>query len=151
MSDNEAEKYELVVPGIGQLVNLQDAQECAQALATIRDWESDFRGVKATLTDAIVDHGRVMGTKTLHMEDGRTASLSGGTETIYDSERIELGLRALGMPEERIREVVEETVTYKVNAVEAKRVAGANEEYAKVIAENSHQVQKPVYVSIRKR
>jgi hypothetical protein len=148
---NELEKRELVLPGIGQIVDLSDYEDSAFALATVRDLEQQLREIKGVLTDAIVDGARVMGTKTLHLKDGRVATLSAGTETIYDAERIEDGLRALGMPEERIREVVQETVTYKVNAVEAKRVAGANEEYARVIDENSHQVQKPIYVSMRSR
>jgi alcohol dehydrogenase class IV len=149
MNGQEVERREIVLPGIGQIVDLTDGQDSAVALATVRDLERQLKEIKSVLTDAIVDHARVLGTKTLRLNDGRVATLSAGTETIYDAERIETGLRALGMPEERIREVVVETLAYKVNAVEAKRVAGANPDYAKVIEDFSQTVHRPIYVSMR--
>lgn len=151
MSGNELERRDLLVPGTGQVVDLTNEVECSLALDAVRQFETELKGIKAVLTDAIVDRARVQGTKTLRLPDGRVANLSAGTETVYDAQRIEEGLRALGMPEERIREVVREEVTYKVDAVEAKRVASANEQYAEVIRDNSHVVQKPIYVSVRRR
>ncbi len=145
------ERRELAVPGTGELVDLNDEQSCARALATVRDFESELREVKGILTGAIVERSKVLGSKTIPLEDGRVATVSTDREVVYDAEAIEQAFRELGMPEERIREIVEETVTYKVKAVEAKRAAGANPEYDRVLKENARDVDKTPYVSIRRR
>jgi hypothetical protein len=140
----------LVVPGVGEIVNLDDYRSCATALDGIRDLEQQLREVKAELQRAIAHEAERQGTKTLIIEGGRKAVLFGGRELSYDAERLELGLREAGMPEERIREIVEETVTYKVKAVEAKRAASANPEYAYVVDSCRTEIETPVRVSIRR-
>jgi hypothetical protein len=141
---------QLVVPGTGEVVNLNDYRECALALDSVRDIESDLRAIKSELQRAIAAEATRQGTRTLELPDGRKAVLSGGTETGYDPEKLELGLREAGMPEERIREIVELTYTYKVKAVEAKRAAAANPEYAYVVDSCRTEIEAPVRVSIRK-
>lgn len=141
---------DLAIPGTGELVNLDDHRSCARALASLRYLESEFREAKAILTRAIAEEAARQGTKTLELEDGRKAVVSGGSEMEYDAEALEQGLRDAGMPEFRIREVVEETVTYKVKAVEAKRAAGANPAYEAVVERCRRTVEKPFVVSIRR-
>lgn len=141
---------ELVVPGIGELVSLDDENQCANALSALRDFEYSVREAKAILTAAIAERGRVLGTQTLTLEDGRKAVIKGSSETNYDAEKIEEGLRGLGMPEERIREIVVETVQYKVAAGEAKRAAAANEDYASVIDGAKIVIEKIPYVTIQR-
>lgn len=137
--EREGEAGELVVPGIGTVVDLSDPQQCALALADVREIESMFAGTKRRLTEAIVEASKQRGTKTLHL-DGLTATIKGDSVTSYDAEEIEVGLRAAGMPEDRIREIVKETVSYRVVANEAKKAAGANPAYANVI--DSHKTTK---------
>lgn len=141
---------ELAVPGTGEIVNLDDESQCVAALAGLRDFESMIKEAKSALTNAIIERSRVLGSKTLHLDSGLKAEIRGGEETVYDAEEIEEGLRALGMPEDRIREIVIETVSYKVAAIEAKRAASANEEYGKVIDSAKMTIEKPQYVSISK-
>jgi hypothetical protein len=141
---------ELVIPGVGAVVKLDDPLEVAKALDDIRDLERQFREIKAELTRAIVHASQKAGTKTLHME-GMSAEVKGGSVTVYDEVAIEEGLRACGMPEERIREIVVETISYKVSAVEAKRAAAANPAYGIVIHENSQVVESPPSVSISRK
>lgn len=138
---------ELVVPGVGEVVDLTDTRQVALALDTVRDLERQLRGVKAELTNAIVYASRTEGVKTLHFE-GCSATIKGGTETNYDAEAIELGLREAGMPEERIREIVKETVSYTVDAVKAKQAAAANPAYAAVIDAHRVSNEKAPYVTI---
>lgn len=138
---------ELVIPGLGQLVDLADIPEVARTLDHVRDLERQLREIKTALTEAIVEASQREGTKTLHME-GLTATIKSGTDIHYDAEAIEEGLRAAGMPEERIREVVVETITYKVSAVKAKQAAGANPAYAEIIEANRREIEKPPYVTI---
>ena len=139
---------EIIVPGTGALVDLNDENSIVTALADLRQHEMLVRGVKAALTEAFIERTKALGRRTLHLEDGRVASLSSSEETEYDAEEIEVALRALGMPEERIREIVEERVSYKVKAVEMKRAAAANPDYDRIMQENSRKVEKNIYVKI---
>jgi hypothetical protein len=140
---------EIAVPGTGELVSLEDARSCVFALDAVRDLERQIREAKAELTQAIIAHSKMQGTKTLHLE-GLRAEIRGGTETVYDAEAIEEGLREAGMPEDVLAEVVVPTVTYKVDARRAERAAKANPEYAAVIEKHKSTVEKSTYVSIRR-
>lgn len=142
---------ELVVPGVGEVVDLSDEIACVEALVAVRNFESQIREAKAMLTAAIVERARVMGTQTLTLPNGSKASLRGGTETVYDATEIEENLRALGCPEERIREIVVEEISYKVSAREAKRAGAANSEYKAVIEGATETIEKPVYVSVSRK
>ena len=140
---------ELAIPGTGELVDLSDEVSCAQALMAVRDFERNIREAKAALTAAIVERSRVLGTKTIHLSDGRKAEIRGGSETTYDAHEIEEGLRALGMPEDRIREIIIEEISYKVSAREAQRAGAANEDYKSVIENAKRIEEKSHYVVIK--
>lgn len=142
------EGADLVVPFTGEVVNLEDEASCTQALVAIRQFEQQIREAKSALTQAIAERARILGTQTLHLPNGQKAEVRGGPTISYDAEQIETELRALGMPEERIREIVVEEVSYKVSAREAKRAAAANEEYAAVIESAKTVEEKPIYISI---
>lgn len=146
-SAEEVRSTELVVPGIGEVVNLDDPRQVALALDAIRDLERQFGAVKGELTRAIEYASQIEGSKTIRFEGGK-AVLSSSTETLYDAELIEEGLRAAGMPEDRIREIVKETVSYKVDGVKAKQAAGANPAYAAVIDAHKTVIDKRAYVTI---
>lgn len=121
-----------ILPVTGEVIDLNDAAACARALADVRAFENDFRQVKALLSDALVALSQREGTKTLHTAGGKV-TVKGGSETTYDGEMLEVELRQAGMSEERIREIVVETVTYSVRASEAKRAAAANPAYAAAV------------------
>lgn len=141
---------ELVVPGTGELVDLDDEIACVQALIAVRNFEQQFREVKAALTAAIVERAKVLGTQTLTLPDGSKASLKGGSEISYDAEELMEQLRQLGMPEKRISEIVVEEVSYKVSAREAKRAAAANPEYEAVIESAKTTTEKPIYITVQR-
>jgi hypothetical protein len=142
-----SESTELVVPGLGTVVDLADPAACAFALDDIREMERQFRYLKTELTERIVEAARVEGTKTLHFPGG-TVTVTTGEDYSYDAEEIEVGLRAAGMPENRIREVVKETVSYKVDAVKARQAGAANPAYAEVVEAHKELVVKSPSVSI---
>jgi len=141
---------EVAIPFTGEVVSLTDAGAMARALEDIRDIEAQFRSLKATFSMAFQMLAEREGTKTLALPDGRKAVLTGGKEMSYDAERLEIGLREAGMPEERIREIVELTYTYRVKAVEAKRAAAANPLYADVVEMCRTETVTPTRVSIRR-
>jgi hypothetical protein len=55
------------------------------------------------------------------------------------------------MPEERIAQIIEQTVTLKVKTGEAKKAANANPEYARVIEDARSEQPKTQYVSIKRK
>lgn len=139
---------ELIIP-TGELVELEDPQQVARALETLRSFEQQIREAKAELTFVLVEYSRHLGSRTITFENGQRAIIKGGSETHYDAEAIMEGLRQMGMSEARLSEIVQETVSYKVNAVEAKRAANANPDYAAVIDEHSRQVERRHSVELR--
>ncbi len=143
----ESQNMEVVLPATGEVVNLESLSEVIRALASVREVEALLREVKGVLQDAARHHSQMLGTKTLRVEGVGKLEVKGGTETVYEAEEIERGLREAGMPEERIREIVSETVTYSVRAVEAKRAAAANPAYAEVIERHRRIVEKRPSVS----
>jgi hypothetical protein len=138
---------ELVVPGIGQIVSLDAPKEVAVALDSIRDLEYQLRIAKQDLTRALVHASEQAGSKTLRYGNVE-AVIKGGTATVYDAEEIRSGLLAAGMSEERVAEIVVETVSSKVSANEAKRAASANPKYAEVIDAHKTVVEMAPSVSI---
>lgn len=122
---------ELVVAGVGSVVNLDKPAEVAQALADVRALENALRDVKPILTGALVEESKRQGKKTLRFGDLEVV-ISQSREIVWDLEVLAELLDA-GMSEERYAELVTETVTYKVSAQEAKIIAGANPEYARII------------------
>jgi len=141
----------MVLPHSGQVLDLHDEVEVAVALDEVRRMQAHLHSAVRVMSEALAARAAVLGTKSIPLSGGRVAAISGGTTRAYDAQEIERGLRALGMPEERIREIVVEEVRYTVKANEAKRAAGANPAYAEVIDAATTEIEKPVSVSIRKR
>lgn len=140
---------ELIVPGTGELLSLDDPAAVARAHRDLTDLEADIRNAKAVLADRLAVESARQGTKTLRWE-GVEVEMRGGSSTVYQAEEIEQGLREAGMPEERIREIVKETVSYTVDGRAAKSAAGANPDYKRVIEQASRVIEKPLYPSVKR-
>jgi hypothetical protein len=74
-----------------------------------------------------------------------------GTRTTIAADVLEQKLREAGMPEERISEIVTQTVSYRADAAEAKKAARTNEAYAEALKAASTTAQLNPSVSIRRR
>ena len=140
---------EIVLRYTGEIVSLDDPAQIVDAIQTIRDLEAESGTVKRELTDALAGLAAVQGSKPFTLPDGRKAEIRGGDETVYDPETVETGFRSAGMPEERIRDIIEETVTYRVRVREARQAAAANPAYAAVLAAASRVQEKPTTISIK--
>lgn len=145
-----APTHTFVVPGTGEVIDLDNPSDCTRALAAIREFKTQLAFVEADLTRTLLAESESRGVKTMHF-DGLTATITGGTSTRYDPEFIEAGLRRAGMPEDRIREVVVETVSSKVSVSKAKQAAAANAKYRKVIEKGSATVETHRSVSVKPR
>lgn len=143
--------HEVAIPGTGAIVDLSDGVAAAQALDDLREFEKLIYEAKQALTRAIAAHAEGIGMLTFELPDGRKAEVTLRPEIVYEAEVIEQRLREAGMPEERIREIVKEEVTYKVVAKEAKKAAAANYEYASIIEDAKTEVPRNPSVTIRRR
>lgn len=141
----------IVLPHSGEVIDPHDAKQCGTALDELRRMERHIGEAKRALSYAIAEECKRQGTKSIDVGGGRRAEVRGGPEKAYDAEALERDLRAAGMPEDRLREIVTETVSYSVVAREAKRAAGANEEYARIIERNTTEIERPISVTIRRR
>lgn len=141
---------ELILPHSGELVSLTDTAAVCRALDELRDLEIRVRELKAMLTDAVVDESRRQGSKTLHLPGNLHAEVKGGEKVLWDAQQLESDLRDLGMPEERIREIVVEEVSYTVAAAKAKQAARANEDYAAAVESARTVVEVRPSVSVKR-
>lgn len=139
----------LVVPTTGELVSLDDPQQCVNTLLEIRELEERVRELKRALSEAIAEHSRMAGTKTLTFGD-MTASVGSRSKVLWDVEVLE-ELLAAGLPAERFDQLVTAEVTYKVNLKVANSIASSNEEYAAIIERAKSEQPQAVSVTIRRQ
>jgi len=144
-----AEQPNLVVPLSGELVDLRDPDHVAKALDTVRDMKHQLDGTRAVLEQVLRLESVRQGTKTLHLETC-TAEITGGETVHYDGEQLAYLLEKAGMPTDRVNEIVQAVVTYKVNAAKAKAAAGANPVYAHAVDRTRTTKPVPWRVTIKR-
>jgi hypothetical protein len=93
-------------------------------------------------TDFLLEQSRREGTKTFHTAAG-DVSLSGGPTVEYDAHTLEELLREAGCPEDRIRAVVKEEITYKVDRAVLRQLVAANPDYAAAADLAKRDIEKP--------
>lgn len=144
----EVASQALIVLPTGELVDLSDPSSCAKALAAVREIESQVREVKGAIVDSLTEEAKRRGENTIELEDGTRIQVKRNYEVEWDTEMLEQDLLAAGMPEQRIREIVVETVSYTVKAVEANKVAKANPAYAEAIGRARSETERRPTISI---
>ena len=143
----EVTSTELVLP-TGQIINLDDPASCAEALIVVREIESHMKEVKAAIVDRLAEEAKRRGENVFELPDGQRVAVKRNYDVEWDHVGLEADLRAAGMPEERIREIIPEEVSYSVKAVEANKAAKANPEYAKAVASARSEVDKRPSISL---
>lgn len=137
----------LVLP-TGELVDLSDPASCAHALAAIREMESMLREVKGAIVDVFVEERRVRGVDEIELPNGDVVKVTRKYKIQWDADQLEEDLRAAGMPEERIREVIVEEVTHTVKTVEANKAAKRNADYAQAISRARTEIEERPTISL---
>lgn len=132
---------EIALPATGELIPRDDPERIARAIHDLRALDADIRDALRALTDALIEYAGIEGVTGILRLGPYQAEIRPNNRTVWDSELLEDGLRAAGMPEARIREIVVETVTHTVNAVEARRAARANPAYGAVVERASRTLQ----------
>jgi hypothetical protein len=139
----------IVVPLTGEYVELDEPAEVAKALDSVRRLKRDLDEIRATLEDALRVASERAGSRTLHLDD-MTVVVSGGDKVEYDVVELAMRLRAAGLPERRLSELVVETVTYRVDQRVARSVAASNPTYAAMLERCRRTVPAPWRVAIKR-
>jgi hypothetical protein len=139
----------VVVPLTGEYVELDNPAEVATALESVRRMKRDLDDVRATLEDALRVASERAGSRTLHLDDV-TAIVSGGEKVEYDAEELAAALRTAGLPEQRLAELIVETVSYRVDQRVARSVEASNPRYAAALERCRRVVPAPWRVAIKR-
>lgn len=139
---------ELVLPGVGEILSLDSASQAARAFARLKELEDQIKDARRECTDALRYYSSVFGSRTLRFDDAPGIELTADEETLIDAEQLEMDFRAAGMPESVIRDIVVETVTYKVNLTKVRAAAKTNPDYAAALEKNSRVVPKTQYAKL---
>jgi hypothetical protein len=132
----------LVLPASGVLVNLEDEREIAIAYRDLKKLKDQVLDAERVLREAMRYRSEILATKTFHIDGVGKVELKGTTRVDYpDPQALEEELREAGCPEEVIREIVVEQVSWKVDGTRARRAAGANAAYAEIIERHKRTVE----------
>jgi hypothetical protein len=140
---------ELVNVFTGELVNAGDVGELGEYLRTVREKAGQLQGIRAELERMIVEHARVLGTKTIHAATGDLVITGGEAKTIDDPSALMDELHQAGLPLDRVAKAVRTTIEYKPDWRVLKQLAAANDEYARLIEARTVIEEKPWRVSVR--
>jgi hypothetical protein len=138
-----------VVPLTAEIVELGDPVQAAKALDTVRRFKRDLDEARVVLEDALRVASERAGSRTLHLDD-MTVVVSGGDKVEYDVLELASRLRAAGLPEQRLTELVVETVTYRVDQRVARSVEASSPRYAAVLERCRRTVPAPWRVAIKR-
>lgn len=132
----------------GELMPVADADKLAGYLDLVREKVRELHAIRAEVEQYLVEHFEREGSKTIRTENHEIV-LTGGEETVYDP-TVLLELLDRGLPQKRFDQLVTTHVSYKVSAAQAKRIAGANPEYAEVVQRATTVVEKPYRVNVKR-
>ena len=122
----------LLNPLTGELVPAADIAAVGEAIDALKEHRRQVEAAISAFTQAAVEQSRVHGTRTLRA-DGVEVVLSADSALEWDTTEL-VKLLDAGLPEERYRELVKETVTLSVNASVARQLEGANDAYRVIIS-----------------
>lgn len=138
---------DLLNPFTGELVPSTDIARVAATLDDLREIRQKLNDAVAVFTEAVIAESRRVGSKTL-TAGAVKLELSADSTIEWDVEEL-LKLRDLGLPEARYDELVQQTVSFKVNGSVARQLEGASEEYAAVINNARVRLPKKQYVTVK--
>ena len=127
-----AEHPQLVLP-TGELVYLRDPAQVAHGLDQVREAKRQLDELRVLLEALLRLESQRVGSKTLHLEGGLAAVVSGGSRTVYDPEQLAEALEQAGLPADRLAQAVRPVVEWKVDQRVLKQLEASNPVYAEAI------------------
>lgn len=151
MSETEAMSTEIVHRLTdGVIVERDDVETATFFLGRIEEEKTEIGRVEAALKDLVREWYATHGGPQTIRHQGVKVTLGSGEETLYDAQALEAALREAGMPETSIRDIIVETISYKVDATKAKQAAKANPVYAAAVDACSTKYSKTPSVSVKR-
>lgn len=143
----EAVSTELALPN-GVVIDTLVIADVVSAIKDLDMLKAQVAAARRHLVELVMEERKRTGSAaTMHV--GRsTVSIAVAKEIVWDLEEL-AKLRDAGLPEETWNELVITTVSDKVNANVAKRIAGANDDYAKIIAAARTDHEKNPTVTVK--
>lgn len=111
-------------------------------LARLAEMEQNIRTAKSAITEYVIEESARQGTKTFDTPSGKLV-LEGGPETVVEGHDLAKLLREAGCPEARIKDVVTEEISYKVNRRVLNQMVKANPDYAAAAELTTSTVGRP--------
>lgn len=136
----------IVHPGTGEAVPADQADQVARILDELREHGKKVQEQRRNAELALADYARTVGAKTFELAGFKVAIRDQDTIT-WDIDTLER-LLELGLPEDRWNQLVEQTISLKVNTRVAKQLAAANPTYADVIEKAQERADGRLYVSV---
>lgn len=139
----------VVVPASGEVVDLSNPAEVARALEAVETIAAQAAEAKRLLNGALVRYSTdVAVSRTFTIPGAGKFERTGGPRTEYERpDEIRRELLALGIPAERVAEIVVETVDRKVNGTEANKAAKASPAVEEVLARHRRKIDAPYRVT----
>ena len=135
----------------GQIIDLREPAEVANALSDVREAKRQLDAIRQLLEDVLRLESSRQGTKTLHLEDGLTAVVSGGNRPEYDLPVLADMLRDAGLPEDRLEQLIVATISYRLDQSVARQLRSANPAYAAALDACRRDVPAPWRVNIERK
>lgn len=139
---------ELLNPLSGELIPATEIGKIADAVLQIREMELKLQNARRLFASVIIEESRRQGTRTL-TGDGYRAEVSAPDELQWDIELLREGLTRLGLSEQRLNELIRQTVEYKVDGNVARQIASVGPEYKAAVEAAKSRVPKAQYVSVK--
>ena len=138
---------ELVDPRSGELVATPD--RVVDVLDYIRFQRQELYRLQRVAEELLVMEAERRGANVFEA-GGHKVQVSEQRAIVWDEQRLERELRALGLPEERLAELMQPTVTYKVSARVANQIVAASPDvYGPVVSSCRQDVLKGKRVSLK--
>jgi hypothetical protein len=142
------ESTALVLRHSGEVVDPNDEKQLAKAIQSVQTLKARLAEADRDLRAAFAARAAHLGQRTLQIPGVGRLEVKNASDTTYDVERLEEGLREAGMPEDRIEQMFKTVVTRQAVAAELKRAASANPKYAEVIEACKTVTERTPSVSI---
>ena len=138
---------ELVDPRTGELVGTPD--RIVDVLGYIREQRQELYRLQRVAEDLLAMEAERRGANVFEA-GGRTVQVSEQRAIQWDEQRLERELRALGLPEERLAELMQPMVIYKVSARVANQIVAASPDvYGPVVKSCREDIEKGKRVSLK--
>lgn len=143
----EAVSSALVLPN-GTVIDTENILEVVDAIRDLDLLKAQVTSARRHLVEFVMEERRRTGSSaTMHVGNA-TITISAAREIVWDMETLGR-LREVGLPESVWDELVTTTITEKVNATVATRIAKANDSYAAIIEAARTDHEKPPSVSVK--